>query len=197
MPKIARVVIPGLPHHVIQRATAGSQSFFWIQKFTLFLGHPLYSISTIIFSLLFSSGLGSFFSKKILGESVKKRMPWVFLSCSLLIVLSLFTLAPLFEGLIHLKLVVKIMITFLTTFPLGFLMGFPFPTGIRLLESAEKRFIPWAWATNAFSSVVNSVLALMIALWGGYNLVLIFAAAVYLLALPLLDFPQHRYKANA
>ena len=65
-------------------------------------------------------------------------------------------------------LIYRILLTFLFIFPLGFLMGFPFPTGIRLLDTVEKKLIPWAWATNAFSSVIGSILALMIAFWGGY-----------------------------
>lgn len=168
----------------------------WIQKFILFLGHPLYSISTIIFSLLLSSGLGSFFSKSILGRNVKKRMNWVFILCSGLIVLSLFLLPLLYEHFICLNLLWKIMITFLVIFPLGFFMGFPFPSGVRLLELTEKKLIPWAWATNAFSSVVNSVSALMIAFWVGYNFVLVLAAVSYLLALPFLSFSNHRNKTN-
>jgi len=90
----------------------------------------------------------------------------------------------------------KIILTFLVTFPLGFLMGFPFPTGIRLLEQQEKKLIPWAWATNAFSSVINSIFALIVAFWGGYNLVLILAAGGYLLTLFFLDFSSHGNKTD-
>jgi hypothetical protein len=169
----------------------------FIQKFILFLDHPLYSISMIIFSLLFSSGLGSFFSKNLFGKNLKKKLRISLIICSSLIAIYLFILPPVYENLIGLNLLKKIILTFLVIFPLGFFMGFPFPTGIRLLELKEKRFIPWAWATNAFSSVVNSVFALMIAFWGGYNLVLILAAASYLLAFPLLSFSNHRNKSNA
>ncbi len=76
-------------------------------------------------------------------------------------------------------------------------MGFPFPTGIRLLELKEKRLIPWAWATNAFSSVVSSILALMIASWGGYNIVLTLAAGGYLLAIAFLGFSPHSNQGSS
>jgi len=75
-------------------------------------------------------------------------------------------------------------------------MGFPFPTGIRLLAEKEKELIPWAWATNAFSSVVNSILALMIAFWAGFSFVLILASGGYLLALLFADFPHHGDKIH-
>ena len=168
----------------------------FIQKFILFLGHPLYSVSIIIFSLLFSSGLGSFFSKKILGQNLIRNLKRSLLVCAGLIVLYLFLIPFFHESLIGLNLTLKIILTFLVIFPLGFLMGFPFPTGVRLLGQGEKRLIPWAWATNAFSSVINSIFALIFAFWGGYNLVLMLAAGGYLLALFFLDFSSHRNKID-
>ncbi len=168
-----------------------------IQKFILFLGHPLYSVSVIIFSLLVSSGLGSLFSRSLFSQDLKKKLRAGLILCSSLILIYTLLLPIFFDNFLGLKFLLKIILTFLIIFPLGFFMGFPFPTGIRILESEEKRLIPWGWATNAFSSVINSVLALLIAFWGGYNLVLFWAAAAYLLALPLLSFSNHRNKANA
>src|SRR5205807_132828 len=40
-----------------------------IQKFVLFLGHPTHALRVVIFSLLLSSGLGSFWSRRLIGES--------------------------------------------------------------------------------------------------------------------------------
>ena len=168
----------------------------FIQKFILFLGHPLYSTSAIIFSLLFSCGLGSYFSKRLLGENLKRNLKWSLLSCTGLIVVYLLLFPFFTKNLIGLNLFIKMALTFLIIFPLGFLMGFPFPSGIRLLGEQGKKFIPWAWATNAFSSVVNSILALMIAFWGGYNLVLLLAAGGYMLALFFLGFSNHGNKPN-
>ena len=168
----------------------------FIQKFILFLGNPVYSISVIIFSLLFSSGLGSLFSKKILGKNLKQNLRKSLFLCAGLVVLYLL-LFPLFtQSLIHLGLPFKIILTFMAVFPLGFLMGFPFPTGIRLLAEKEEGLIPWAWATNAFSSVINSIGALMIAFSTGYNVVLILASGGYLLAALFADFSNHRDKPH-
>lgn len=168
-----------------------------IQKFILFLGHPLHSISIIIFSLLISSGIGSYFSKKILGQNLEKNLRGIILLCVSIIILYLFLLPLLYKQFIGSALPFKIILTFFVIFPLGFFMGFPFPTGIRLLESRQKTLIPWAWATNAFSSVINAISALMIAFWGGYNLVLILAAGGYLLILPFLGFTGHGNKADS
>lgn len=169
----------------------------FIQKFILFLGHPLFSISLIIFSLLFSSGLGSFFSKKILGQKLKKNLIGILFLCGGLILFYLLVLPLFYRNFIGHPLPFKIILTFLFIFPLGFFMGFPFPSGIRLLDSKEKSIIPWAWATNAFSSVVHSISALMVAFYAGYNSVLFLAAVGYLLTIPFLGFSDHRNKAHS
>lgn len=162
-----------------------------IQKFILFLGHPLYSIAFIIFALLFSSGIGSFVSKNVLGYLPKKNLKWSLWLTAVLIFTYSLIWSFLFKSFIHIELFLKLIGVFFLVFPLGFLMGFPFPTGIRLLEKGEKRIIPWAWAINAFSSVVSSILALMLAFWGGYNLVLMLAAGGYFIAPLFLGFADH------
>jgi hypothetical protein len=167
-----------------------------IQKFILFLGHPLYSTALILFALLFSSGIGSLFSKKLLGENPNRNIFLPLWLLGLFILVYNWATATFFNVFIGSELVVKMFFTFILVFPLGFLMGFPFPTGIRLLEKTERRIIPWAWATNAFSSVVNSIAALMIAYWVGYGRVLVLAALGYLITPFFLGFARHRNKRN-
>jgi hypothetical protein len=169
----------------------------FIHKFILFLGHPLYSISIIIFALLFSSGMGSLSSQYILGQNIKKSLKLALLVCCGVILLYLFLIPLFYQAFMSARLVLKMGLVFVSIFPLGFLMGFPFPTGIRLLKSKGGELIPWAWAINAFSSVTNSIAALLIAFVGGYNLVLIFAAGGYLFSLLFLDFAHHRNKTNS
>lgn len=167
-----------------------------IQKFILFLGHPLYSVSTIIFSLLFSSGIGSLSSTKIFSKNLRARGAIAIFSCLVLIFLS-FSLLPLFfESFITQKLFPRILLTFLFVLPLGFFMGIPFPTGIRLLEAKEQALIPWAWAINAFSSVIHSTAVLLVAIGNGYNFALLLGGGFYLLALPFLSFAHHRNKSH-
>jgi len=169
----------------------------FIQKFILFLGHPLFSISLIIFSLLFSSGLGSFFSKKILGKKIKKNLMRILFLCGGLILIYLLLLPLVYKHFVGHPLSLKLILTFLFILPLGFFMGFPFPSGIRLLEPREKSIIPWAWATNAFSSVIHSISALMIAFYAGYNFVLFLAAVGYWLTILFLGFSDHGNKTHS
>jgi hypothetical protein len=85
----------------------------------------------------------------------------------------------------------KLIVSALVLAPLGFLMGMPFPTGLRSLaksvEGAEKigsceNAVEWAWALNAGSSVLGSVLAIVIAIQFGLNITLACGAVAYLLA---------------
>jgi len=169
----------------------------YIHKFILFLGHPLYAGAAIIFSLLFSSSLGSLFSPKILGENPKRKLRLSLCLCAVFILAELYFSPFFFKTFLGFSLPGKVVLTFFFVFPLGFLMGFPFPTGIRMIASREKRIIPWAWATNGFSSVVNSISALMIAFWTGYSLVLFLAAVAYLAAILFLGFSNHRDEADS
>jgi hypothetical protein len=67
--------------------------------------------------------------------------------------------------------------------PLGFLMGMPFPIGIRLADGTDTKLVPWSWAVNGCLSVVSSVLSVIIALSFGFSVVLRCAALVYLVAM--------------
>jgi hypothetical protein len=168
-----------------------------IQKFILFLGQPLYSVSAVVFTLLLSSGMGSLSSKKILGKAPARNMKAILLLLSGLIAFYLFLLPPILEEFMGFALAAKLAVSLAIIFPLGFVMGFPFPTGLRLLEKAGRRLLPWAWSTNAFSTVVNSILAQALALSFGYNAVWILAAGAYLAALPFFGFPHHGNEADS
>src|SRR5262249_49424772 len=90
---------------------------------------------------------------------------------------------------------VKLTVSALLLAPLGFVMGVPFPAGLRSLaarpggERAENA-VEWAWAMNAGASVLGSVLAMVIAIEFGLNVTLAWGAGAYLAAMlisPVLD----------
>ncbi len=153
----------------------------FIQKFILYLTNPAYSTSIIIFSFLFFSGLGSFYSRRIERNYVNALKIIIFTLCGLLIIYQ-FILPYVFNTTLKYSLLVRMFITLGLIFPLGFLMGMPFPLGIRLVNSTEqgKELIPWLWATNSFCSIIASVSAVIIALFFGFKVVALLAALVYL-----------------
>jgi len=153
-----------------------------IQKFILFLDHPYYAISLVISALLMATGLGSYLSKRL---SITKRggsVKVLLLALSLSIIVYSFVLPYLFHLLLPYSLLSRQCFTLLMIFPLGMLMGIPFPLGIRWLSSISSALIPWGWCVNGCSSVLSSILAVMIALGGGFTFVLYLAACCYGLA---------------
>jgi len=155
----------------------------FIQKFILYLVNPSYSTSIIIFSFLFFSGLGSFYSRRIERNYVNALKIIIFTLCGILILYQ-FILPYVFNITLKYSLLVRIFITVGLIFPLGFLMGMPFPLGIRLVSFLDKgkgkELIPWLWATNSFCSIIASVSAVIIALFFGFKVVATLAALVYL-----------------
>ena len=157
----------------------------FIQKLILFLGHPSYSMSAVIFSFLLSSGLGSYFSRKIFpvfDRTIMKKFLIILIILGGLSIFQFYLSDIIFKLSSGSNLPIKFIISFLFIFPLGFLMGIPFPSGIRILSSKEESLIPWAWAVNSFSSVINSVNAQFIALLLGYSRVIVFAGIGYIIA---------------
>ena len=147
-----------------------------IQKFVLFLGHIIFSSSTIIFSTLLFSSLGALYSQKF---GIKKLKNIIFIIFIFIIIYLLF-INYFINSFISLNLISKILLTVIVTAPLGFFMGFPFPLGIRTIK---KELIAWAWAVNGSASVLSPILAVIFALFFGYSFVFLLAGLVYLIGI--------------
>ncbi|MBA7523597.1 hypothetical protein ES705_15724 [subsurface metagenome] len=170
----------------------------FIQKFILYLTNPAYSTSIIIFSFLFFSGLGSFYSRRIERNYVNALKIIIFTLCGILIIYQ-FILPYVFNTTLQNSLLVRILITLGLIFPLGFLMGMPFPLGIRLVNSTEqgKELIPWLWATNSFCSIIASVSAVIIAIFFGFKVVAILAASIYLFGFLSINYSKYYFCHSA
>ncbi|MBZ5567758.1 MAG: hypothetical protein LAN64_07890 [Acidobacteriia bacterium] len=164
----------------------------FIQRFVLFLGHPTYALTVVIFLMLLASGAGSLLSRRWLLDPLQVRTALVVVIALLLAYV--WALPPLLRSLVGLPFVVKLMISGVALIPLGLAMGMPFPSGLRALaagRSADGNTIEWAWALNAASSVLGSVLAMVIALQFGLSWTLACGALAYLVALALLPRLRH------
>jgi spermidine synthase len=167
----------------------------FIQRFVLFLGHPTYALTVVIFLLMLSSGAGSLLSRRWLPRTGLAWMPLVVVIAALLG--NVFFLPHLLAAWVGLRLGFRLIISGMLLAPLGFVMGMPFPTGLRALAAASSNGISseatgatnaveWAWAMNAAASVLGSVLAMVIAIQFGLTATLACGLAAYLLALSLL-----------
>jgi hypothetical protein len=153
-----------------------------IQKFVLFLGHPVYALAVVIFSMLISSGLGSFWSRRLLGKN-EGRLIKALGSVALLAAGLALILSWLLAALVWLPLGLKAALTVVLIAPLGFAMGMPFPTALARLEEWHAPAVRWAWSLNAASSVLGSVGALVCAIYLGLVQTLIIGGIFYLAAL--------------
>ncbi len=156
-----------------------------IQKFVLFLGHPTYALTVVIFSMLVSSGLGSFMSLKIVGGK-NARLVKVLGLVAVAVAILAAVIQPVLTAGVGLPLPVKMLATVLMLAPAGFVMGIPFPTGLRLLEMRHQPSVRWAWSLNAAASVLGSVSALVLALYLGLVQTMLVGAGLYLLAMAVI-----------
>ncbi|MBV9073118.1 MAG: hypothetical protein JOZ10_05745 [Acidobacteria bacterium] len=150
-----------------------------IQRFVLFLGHPTYALTVVIFLMLLASGAGSLAARKWLAESARLR---ALLAIIVIAVIAYVALLPIvLRSLIGLPFPAKLLVSGIFLVPLGFIMGMPFPTGLRLLDqnAGSESLTEWAWAMNASASVLGSVLAMVVALHFGLNATLLSAAVSY------------------
>lgn len=150
-----------------------------IQRLVLFLDYPVYAFTVVLLGLLVFSGLGSLYAE---------RVPWRgALGTLVLAVLVYPALLPqVLAALIGQDFAIRVLVALVLLAPLGFLLGVPFPRGLRRLSLEAPALVPLAWAVNGFTSVLSSILATVIALSWGLTFVWTGAGLAYALALAVL-----------
>lgn len=174
----------------------------FIQRFVLFLGHPTYALTVVVFLLLLSSGAGSLCSSRWLTRNHSaRRLPLIMIVCAIAFYVAF--LPRFLNGMVGIDFTIKLLLSAGLLIPLGFLMGMPFPTGLRAIASRAAPEFPvgskvsdnaveWAWAMNAGASVLGSVLAMVLAIAFGLNVTLTCGAVAYLLAMLIVGALQAR-----
>lgn len=157
-----------------------------IQKFTLLLGQPLYSIVVTLFAILVFTGIGSLWSTRLLrgGPRAARLIPAAIALC---IALVAFSSDQLVAACIGLPLALRVAITVLVIAPLGLFLGMPFAHGIALVEKVNPSFVPWAWAVNGSLTVVGSIVTVIVSMNLGFQAVLLLAGVIYLGAFAAVD----------
>ena len=197
---IAVLVIVSLPPIVLGnrfpalKETGGALLFFvWIgagyvliqvaliQKFILFLGHPTYALTVVVFSMLLASGAGSFWSERIIQQNFARLRRVAFFIAGAIAIL-VWLVPRVTEAGVAIGLGWKILISIALISPAAFAMGMPFPTGLTLVNKAIPDALRWAWAVNAAASVMGSAAAMLIAIYLGLKITLAAGAVLYLLA---------------
>jgi hypothetical protein len=153
-------------------------------KFTLFLGHPPYSLSVVLFALLVFSGIGSFLSSRLPGPEEKGILAAIGGLCAVGF-LQYLLLDGIFSSFLSLDAPYRAGISAVLIAPLGIFMGMPFPLGLKRLARENPGLIPWAWGVNGCASVMGSVLALVLAQAIGFKATLLLCLFIYGLAVPI------------
>ncbi|MAG58447.1 MAG: hypothetical protein CMJ83_19340 [Planctomycetes bacterium] len=150
-----------------------------MQRFVLFLGHPTYALSVVLCGMLAMSGLGALVSSRI-PEPTQSTMTKVLVGILITTGLELWLTGVVFDSLLDAAFPVRVIAALALLAPLAFMLGFPFPLGVRALDRLAPALIPWGWAINGFLSVFSSLAAVVLAMDIGFTWVVVVAGAVYL-----------------
>ena len=153
-----------------------------LQRFVLLLGHPVYSLTVTLFSLLLGTGLGSLVSRRVASSRVHIVTVRALVGIALVAGGAALGLSHLIDLGIAWALPARIAFAVMLVAPVGILLGMPLPGGMRLVAADRADIIPWGWGINGAFSVVGATLAVFIAMNWGFSVTLLSAAAVYTLA---------------
>ncbi len=150
-----------------------------LQRFVLLLGHPVYSLTVTLFSLLLGTGLGSLISRRVADSRIAAVTVRAMLAIVAVALMAPLLLPWVIDVAIAWPLAVRVALAVGLLVPLGLLLGMPLPGGMRLLAARRPDIVPWGWGLNGAFSVVGATLAVFIAMNWGFSVTLIAAATVY------------------
>jgi hypothetical protein len=155
-----------------------------LQRLSVFLGHPVYSLSIVLFSMILFTGIGSMISEYLTLKKPAAIAAWsvaTFAYLSGLLVWMPSTLLAFDSA----SLMVRAAICMLIIGPAGLLLGYGFPTGMRLISAANDRQKPWFWGINGASGVLASAFAVACSIAYGIDMTIMIGAICYLLLAPV------------
>jgi len=149
----------------------------FIKYFVLYLGHPIYSITTVISVMLISSGIGSYYSSRFkTNQQVLVKITGLITT---LILIYAFIIGVFLSSTVGLPISIRILLSIVIIALPAFFMGMPFPLGLKIVDAIKKSDVPWAWGINGCVSVISVSLAAIIAVEMGFMALMLFAALAY------------------
>jgi hypothetical protein len=146
-----------------------------LQNLTLLLGHPIFTLAILLFTLLAAGGFGSAVSTFV----PPRGACLVIAALGTLEAVALPRLVPL---LLPLPLAARIAIAIVLVAPLGFVMGMPFPRGLQSTGRGSLPAPPFFWGLNGVMSVIGSVTTVFVALKWGFQAAMLIGCLAYVLA---------------
>ncbi len=174
---LAYFAIIGLAFMLIQIA--------FLQRFSVYLGHPTYTFSIILFLMILAAGLGSFASEAI-DLAKRRQLLGLPLGIGVAVLIETLLLQPVVDLTVGWQLPGRTLVVAAFVAPLAFALGYCFPIGLRLVGRHSDRVTAWMWGVNGACGVMASILGVMVSMWLGIHVNLLVAAALYaLLAVPM------------
>jgi hypothetical protein len=150
-----------------------------LQHFVLLLGHPVYSLTVTLFSLLLGTGFGSLIGRRHPDGRVKALALRALVAIVVISVAAAAALSPLITLVMPWPLPFRVVLATAVLVPIGVLLGMALPGGMRLLSRDHPDMVPWSWGLNGAFSVVGATLAVFIAMNWGFSTTLLVSGAVY------------------
>jgi spermidine synthase len=154
-----------------------------LQRFVLLLGHPVYSLTVTLFSLLLGTGIGAAWSRRLREATLVRSTAIMLIAIAAIGLGVIAVVTPLITWAIPFARATRIAIAVAVLVPIGVALGIPMPAGIRLLRSRAPQMVTWAWGINGALSVVGATLAIFIAMNWGFGVTLVGASTIYLVGL--------------
>jgi len=153
-----------------------------IQRVSVFMGHPIYALGIVLFSIILSTGLGSLLSERIPLKQPSHVVAW--LSLLAVYVFAMPHWLPELAAFESEGLVTRSLVCIAAILPAGLLMGFGFPTGMRLVMMHDPRPTPWFWGVNGAAGVFAAGIAVACSIAFSIDVTLRLGALSYLLLMP-------------
>jgi len=136
-----------------------------------------------LFSLLLGTGLGAAWSRRLDERTLAKSAATALVLVAVVAVAVVFVITPVITWAIPFARWIRIAIAVAILLPIGFVLGIPMPTGLRLLQARAPQMLAWAWGINGALSVLGATLAIFIAMNWGFRATLFAASGTYLVGL--------------
>jgi hypothetical protein len=154
-----------------------------LQRFVLLLGHPVYSLTVTLFSLLLGTGIGAAWSRGFEDASLRRTVTRGILVIAAIAIGVVIIATPIVTWAIPFSRPARMLIAVALLLPIGIALGIPMPSGLRMLAKNSPELVPWAWGMNGALSVLGATLAIFIAMNWGFAITLVVASLTYLLGL--------------
>ncbi len=153
-----------------------------LQRLIIFLGHPIYSLSLILFTLLLAGGIGSRLSVRVADERLHRHGFALLALLAIVLAAAGAAVGPLIGAFHGAETTVRIAVAGTLLMLIGLFMGMAFPLGMRVAMTVRPELAPWLWGVNGAVSVLASVLAVVIAMGAGISSAFWAGVASYLVA---------------